>query len=610
MRQRLRLFLNYAIFWIGFQVALRAIFLLYNHHFAADLNTSELFQVFWHGLKMDLSISGYFLAVTGIMLTISVFVQERWLYVIFHTLSIAFIILCCIIMMVDLELYRHWGFRLDTTPLFYITGAESEAMGSVDISVVIKLFLILAATVVIALFVYSTWLMPNLKTLEPAAPKKALVLLLITGAMFIPIRGSFSVAPMNTGFVYFHKTKVFANHAAINVVWNFLYSFGRTAGVRYPENFYEPSAAEKEFKNFYPQSDSTFHLFTTKKPNIILFILESFTADVIEPLGGIPELTPNLNALCREGILFDNFYASGDRTDKGVVSILSAYPAQPQTNIIKFPSKTEKLPYLIRYINDLGYNTSFDYGGDIDFANFRSYFTNSQFKTITTEDDFPDEDPPSKWGYHDHIVLKRAFEECDTTRSPFFKVILTLSSHEPFDVPMTPVFTSHDEDSLFLNAIHYTDKTIGTFIDSAKRSSWWNNTVIMFVADHGHRQPGNKPLNDRKRFRIPFIMTGGALRMDSVIHTFGNQTDIANTILAQLDRPVPAFRFSKDLLAPNAVPFAFYFYNNGYGFVAPEKYCVYDHTAKAFVTNTGMSKTDLDLTKAYQQVEFSDYNAK
>ena len=90
-----------------------------------------------------------------------------------------------------------------------------------------------------------------------------------------------------------------------------------------------------------------------------------------EPLGGVENITPNLNKLCNEGILFDNFYASGDRTDKGIVSVLSGYPAQPQSSIIKFPSKTQHLPYLTRYLNDLGYHTSFVYGGDIDFSEFQ-----------------------------------------------------------------------------------------------------------------------------------------------------------------------------------------------------------------------------------------------
>jgi phosphoglycerol transferase MdoB-like AlkP superfamily enzyme len=447
MRQRLRLLASYATFWIIFQIVIRAIFLLYNNELTKDLTSGEIARVFWSGIRMDLSISGYFMALTALLIAATVFFQERWLYIILHTISITLIVLSSIITIVDIELYRHWGFRLDTTPFFYIAGAESEAAGSVEILVVIKLFLILTALVTIALFVYSNWLMPNFKLLEPTHKRKALVLVLIAALMFIPIRGSFTVAPMNSGFVYFHKTKAYANHAALNVIWNFLHSLSKSSNIKYPEKFFDKEKSNEYFESFYPQSDSTYHLFKVKKPNVILFVLESFTADVIEPLGGLKDLTPNLNKLAEEGILFDNFYSSGDRTDKGVVSILSGYPAQTQTSISKFPNKTEKLPYLTREMNRLGYTSSFYYGGDINFANFRSYLTNCQFNTLTTEDEFEIEDyEPNKWGYHDHLVLQKVFDEIDSTQTPFFKVILTLSSHEPFDVPMEPIFKLTQDD--------------------------------------------------------------------------------------------------------------------------------------------------------------------
>src|SRR5690606_4836434 len=274
-----------------------------------------------------------------------------------------------------------------------------------------------------------------------------------------PIRGSFSVAPMNTGFVYFHNSKPFANHAAINVVWNFLYNVRKSANQDYPEKFFDKVKTQTLFDSLYTQSDSTISLLHTNRPNIILLILESFTADVIAPLGGLAHISPNINALCSEGILFDNFYSSGDRTDKGLISILSAYPAQPQTSIIKLPSKTQHLPQLNTYIKRLGYTTSFIYGGDIDFANFRSYLNTGGFDNITTVDDFDDDLYTSKWGVHDHHMLADALKELQSETQPFFKVILTLSSHEPFDVPMEPYIKGTDQESLFLNSCHYTDKS-------------------------------------------------------------------------------------------------------------------------------------------------------
>jgi phosphoglycerol transferase MdoB-like AlkP superfamily enzyme len=609
MRERLRLLAYFSIFWISFQIIIRGIFMLYNHDYSAQLTPVEICLVFVNGLRMDVSFSGYFIMLTGLCLTISVFTQSRWLYLTLNVLSIFSLLISSIIVIVDLELYRHWGFRMDITPLFYLMSAESEALGSVDIVITIKLIFVLAALFTAALFIFSIWLAPQLKKLQPSSWKTALVLLAISGLMVIVIRGSLTVAPMNTGFVYFHKTKTFANHAAINTVWNFFKSLEGGGKVEYPVDFYDPQLSIQYFESLYPTDDSTTLVFTEEKPNIILFILESFTADIIEPLGGIKGLTPNLNTLCSEGILFDNFYSSGDRTDKGVVSILSGYPAQPKTSIIKYPAKAQKLPYLNHFIANLGYHTSFTYGGDVDFANFRSYLTNSRFDHITTNEDFPDEDE-SKWGVHDHIVFERAFQECDTARGPFFKVVLSLSSHEPFDVPMVPFIKGQDEESLFLNSCHYTDKSIGEFMTKAKASSWWKNTVIIFVADHGHRHPGNKELKAKERFRIPLLIAGGAITKDTVIHTYGGHTDIANTLLAQFGKSQKEFRYSKNILSPQVKSFAAYFFNNGYGFVSPEKYIVYDNAGKQFLNKEGATEEDLNLTRAYQQILYLDYNSK
>jgi phosphoglycerol transferase MdoB-like AlkP superfamily enzyme len=608
MRERLKILACFTLFWLAFMILIKAIFLVYNHDLTRQLTASEIFLVFLYGLKMDASMSGYLLMFTSLMLTISVFTKSKAIIYIINTVSILFLFISCAVVIVDVELYRHWGFRLNTTPLLYI---GPEAMGSIEPSVIIKNILILLILFIGFLFIYITYLIPPLHKLNKYNWKVFSIMLVITGLLFIPIRGSFTVAPMNTGFVYFHNTKPYANHAAINVVWNFLKSVTRGNEVRYPENFFDKKLATTYFNELYTQGDSTTSLLNTRKPNILLFVLESFTADVIEPLGGVKDITPNLNKLCREGILFDNFYASGDRTDKGIVSILSGYPAQPQSSIIKFPSKTQHLPYLTRYLNDLGYHTSFVYGGDIDFSNFRSYLTNCQFEHITSLDDLPDELYTSKWGIHDHYVFGQAMQECDSSKNPFFKIVLSLSSHEPFDVPMEPVIKGSDHESLFLNSCYYTDKSLGDFINKAKQQPWWSNTLVIITADHGHRLPRNKEIKDKERFRIPLLLIGGALnKRDTIIHTFSNQTDIANTLLAQLDIPHKEFNFSKNILSNKVNSFAVYFYNDGYGFIKPNQYIIYDNPGKQFLKSVNASEKDLGVSQAYQQVLFEDYNKK
>ncbi|HYF70275.1 MAG TPA: sulfatase-like hydrolase/transferase [Ohtaekwangia sp.] len=605
MRERLRIFFYLGGFWLTLMFAGRILFLVYNYDYAKTLTTGEKILTMLHGLRMDASITGYFLAFSGLLLTISVFKNSLWIGRTLTVVSLLLLIVTSVIITVDLELYRHWGFRLNTTPLMYI---GSEAMGSIEAIVIVKVGLIFLLLVSTGAFVFIRKIFPRIEYLGDAKPKSALVLFAVSALMFIPIRGSFTVAPMNTGFVYFHNTKPFANHAAINVVWNFLYSVRKSANQNYPENFFDKKATNRLIDSLYTSGDSTISILKTSRPNIILLILESFTADVIEPLGGVKNLTPNLNALCDEGVLFTNFYASGDRTDKGLISILSGYPAQPQTSIIKLPNKTQSLPHLNTHLKRLGYTTSFIYGGDVDFANFRSYLNTGGFDHITTLDDFDDELYTSKWGVHDHYMFDKAFHELIKEQNPFFKVILTLSSHEPFDVPGEKFNEGNSQEALFLNSCHYTDKSVGTFITKCKQQPWWDNTLLIITADHGHRHPGKKQLKDKERFKIPLLMLGGAVTRDTTLHTLGGQTDIANTLLAQIDKTHPEFSFSKNLLDIQAKPFAAYFFNDGYGFLLPDKYIVYDNPGKQFLIQQNADAEDLNLSKAYQQKLFLDYN--
>jgi phosphoglycerol transferase MdoB-like AlkP superfamily enzyme len=294
-------------------------------------------------------------------------------------------------------------------------------------------------------------------------------------------------------------------------------------------------------------------IINTDKPNVVIIILESFTSKIIGVLGGRPEVTPNFNKLSHEGILFDNFYASGDRSDKGIVAILSGYPAQPTSSIIKFPQKTQNLPYLSHTLAKMDYSTNFYYGGDINFANMRSYFANGGFNTVT-KNDFNKSDCNSKWGVHDHIMFNKLLDDIDKENQKFFKVFFTLSSHEPFDVPMKTVINGDDEDNKFLNSAYYTDSCIGNFFENAQKRAWWKNTIFILVADHGVRLPDNTAINSVLKFKIPMLFLGGALKkQDTVIHTYGSQIDIPKTLLTQMGIKNDKYRFSKNLLSKKLI---------------------------------------------------------
>jgi len=126
-----------------------------------------------------------------------------------------------------------------------------------------------------------------------------------------------------------------------------------------------------------PKKDSVISVLTTNRPNIVLFVLESFTADVFEALGGEKGVTPNLDSTLHHGILFNNIYSQGYRTDQGLADVLSGFPATPNFSIMMQPEKYPKLPFLPKILSDAGYHNSFYYGGELDFANMKAYLLQS-----------------------------------------------------------------------------------------------------------------------------------------------------------------------------------------------------------------------------------------
>ena len=184
--------------------------------------------------------------------------------------------------------------------------------------------------------------------------------------------------------------------------------------------------------------------------------------------------------------------------------------------------------------------------------------------------------------------------------------MLSLSSHEPFDVPFGNKKLM-GEDALFLNSCAYTDSCLGNFIQQAKNKSWWNNTLIIITADHGHRFPFNSSNYEKGKFKIPMLWLGGAVANAMRIGKMGSQTDIASTLLGQLRVADPHFIFSKDLFSLTTNSFAVYSFNNGFGYLSPTTEMVYDFDLRNYLKPYGNEKDVLN-GKAYMQVLFNDYN--
>ncbi len=604
--KRIKIYFEYFLYWLIFFALARLVFILYNHSFV--LSFSEFSLSMLNGLRQDASITGYLFILPGIFFVLSPF----WPKLLSFFLNIYTYILSAIfslLIFTDAELYRNWGFRMDATPLLYLKNPK-EAMASTDFGTTILIISFSIVFFFFFFFLYQKTIKKQLVQLQKSNYKISFIFLLFTGLLSLPIRGSLGISPMNIGMVYFSNKNEFANHAAINLIWNIGFSFSEQnnfKNIKYLPDY----EANQLFKSLYPKEEDCPKILKTERPNIIVVILESFTAKIIEPLGGLKGLTPNLTKIAKDGILFDQFYASGDRTYKGILAVLSSYPALPSTAIVKYSEKVQKLPTLSRTLKQKGYNTQWICGFDINFANIKSYLLHCQFDNRIDINSFSKGDKEPKWGFHDGVVFNRLLQECKTSKEPFFKAYMTLSSHEPFDVPMKTVIKGKTEEKRFLNSAYYTDKCIGNFIDSLKNTDKWKNTLVLFVADHGSRLPGNTKYNIPLKFHIPMIWTGGALAVrDSVIHTLSGQTDIIATLLGQLNISHKAFRFSKNIFSAEAQNFSFYDFNNGFGYLQDSSILVMDNRSKKIILQKNHSVAVENKAKAYMQVLNDDFLAK
>lgn len=628
MRERIILFFKTYLLFVVIFIIQKPLFMAYYHAQYAEVSWTEWLKVVWHGMPLDLSLAGYLTLIPGLLLMISAWALPKILKRIWAGYFIFVSCLISLIFVVDLGLYSFWGFRLDATPLFYFLSSPKDAFASVSIGFVLSGILAFVLMAALLYWLFQKILFSTGESSQFKLPYHSLsvsgALLLLTGVLFIPIRGGFTVSTMNTGKVYY-STNVLLNHAATNPAFNLMESLSKQKDFASQYRFMEPAEADKLMTSLIDPTvvaamecrpdtlpQPSIKLFRESHPDICLVILEGFSSKLMTALGGAPDIAVQLDSLSHEGILFTNFHANSFRTDRGLVAILSGYPAQPTTSIMKYPLKTSKLPAISRRLRQAGYGTHYYYGGDADFTNMRSYLMASGMEDIVCDKDFPIGERLSKWGVHDHLVFRRLLDDLKNDsmnvgahRKPMYRVIQTSSSHEPFEVP----YRRLEDDRM--NAFAYTDSCVGDFVRQFKELPQWKNTVLIFVPDHLGATVEPLSLYALDRFQIPMLMIGGAVNQPRKIDVYGSQQDLAATLLAQLGLPHYEFVFSKDMLDSTAPHFAFFTVPDAFGMATSDNQLIFDNQASQVVLDEGTEKgRHLSAGKAYLQKLYDDLAAR
>lgn len=594
---------------------------------------TELPAVIWHGLPLDLSMAGYLSVIPG-FLSIAVVWLKRDL--VKPIMNIYFIIASLFItcsFLLNASLYPYWKYPLDSTPLFYFFTSPADAIASVSIWQVILSIVIL---IVLTIGVWFTLRMRGEKRQQYSRysygyggfgsgkrnrfddfdrhrGRTSIILLLLTGLLFLPIRGGITVSTMNTGQAYFSQN-AYLNHSAVNPLFSLFESITHQEDFASQYRFMKDKEADKIFATMTSTSDeNTYPLLneaTFKKgtPDILIVIMESFASDIMPSMGSYKDVAVCLDSIAQQSILFTRFYANSFRTDRGMVSILSGYPAQPTTSIMRYPRKTSQLPSIARNLAKYkNYKTTYYYGGDADFCNMRSYLVSQGYQHIISDANFPIEDKLSKWGVPDHILAAKMMEDIKAQQNekrPMLRILQTSSSHEPFEVPY------HRLKDKRLNAFAYTDSVMGAIVREYRKLPRWKNTLIVFVPDHVGGYKENLNDHDRSRYQIPLILAGGAISRPMKVGIIGSQHDMAATLLGQLGVEHREFTFSKNMMSDATPKFAFFAVNDAFGIVSEENSLIYDNRAKRIVYDKGEKGFNLKRGQAYLQKIYDDLAKK
>lgn len=579
---------------------LRMVFLLKNiYKVETEIPFSIYIKSFYIGWIFDTSIASYFLLLMIVLLLLylpgKIVKMDRYFEILFYLFFVSLSFLILMGMIIDAEYYKTYGFHLNSTISDY-AGKPSEIVKTIWSDYPVILDLILFVVIFIPFILVS---LKNYKKFKEHLKEnnigiwitRVVTLVLMIGILVLGARGGIGSGTLNWGRGYFSEYG-FANQLSINGVFTLIKSYKISA----KESKFKTikiSMSDEELKNEIREvvndknseyaNGKNFLLRTTstgveeKKYNVVMILMESWMAEYIGALKNNPGVTPEFDKLSKEGIFFTNFYANGNRSNRGVVSTLCSFPSQYGNSVMqKMIASKEKFITIPSILKERGYSTSFIYGGDVEFDNMKGFLSYNGVDRFIDERDFSAEERKIKWGVPDDLLFKKAIEVLDKSKQPFFANIFTLSNHPPFDIEKKYEKYSEKEYKNYkqLNAFRFSDMVLGEFIREISKREYAKNTLFVFVADHGHDLGKDIEL-DSNSFHIPllFYSPGGMLKPE-VVTKVGSQVDLMPTLMHFLGGKYKNSSWGKDLMSENENNTAYLLNNEFAAVVKGDKYVV------------------------------------
>ena len=616
MKQFLSLF-RQLIFWMLFFAVQRAIFFSYYYQQlkVEEIRFGEVLSTFYFALKLDLSTTSYILILPFLLLVIQSFGKVNWANILNKIYTVFVLLVYIIISVAELGLYKEWKTKLTYKALVYLQH-PGEIVKSVPNWDLVFFFMLFLLQIVIFFLTYQKYFYrPPNYNLKEKITGKILFMILVPGLLVLGLRGGFGQIPITVSRSYFSKHDIL-NQVAVNSGYNIAFNIIDYYQIEEKNIFhfmpeYEALAIVRKIHE--TEKDTTIRILNQERPNIVIILLESWSGDLIESLGGLPGLTPQFHELEKEGLLFTEFYSTGNRSQQALASLFSGLPALPLTTLTDHPGKYDALPSLIKILKDEGYYSSFFFGGDLTYGNIKSYLIYNQFDRLVEETDFDNSAVKGKLGVHDEGLFEKMLEEIGDQPEPFFTAALTLSSHSPYDQPGERPIDWIDLEKKYVNSAWYTDKCLGDFFKKVKEKPWYDNTLFIVLSDHSHPSYNNYQWWSFRFRHIPLLFLGGALDKQYVnvkSNHLSSNMDLTSTLLKQLNLDDKPFFWSKNMFNPYSPQFAYLEINEGFGWKRPEMFLEYT-VVVPMVLHTDVPRRKMDSFRkegeAYIQVLFREF---
>ena len=612
LMNNLKYFIKLFVFWLFYFFVNRLFFIANYLEEFTEISSNELLQIFPKSFGLDISFIGYLSVVIVLFLFFnSLALSKRintFISGVIYWINAFFIVVSALIIGGEISLYAEWGTKLNFTALSHFENpSEVFATGSIAnyITMLIALLIAIVFVKIYSVYVHQYFIATKYNVKQFAY--KLLKLPLVLGVLLLILRGGWQEIPINLSDAYFSNT-IIVNDVSVNPNWNLLQNILKNKS-NFKGNPYKKHPQEKvdEFMNSLKnESDSTTYVLSTKTPNIVFVLLESWSADNIESLGGLKGITPNFKALEKEGLLFSNFYSNGWTSDQGMSSIFSSFPVLPHAYIINQTDKARKLPSLNKSLTD--YHSSYFFGGQLTYGNIKGYLLSQGFDKVKDGADFKHL-PSGSLGVHDEYMFTKFKEELNDLPQPFMSTLFTISSHSPYDFPAEHKLSFNSKQDEYVNSVAYTDKCLGDFMESVKNEDWYANTLFVIVADHSHNSPIKRRFAQKERFKIPMLWYGEVLDTNyqgNEWSSLSSHLDIAPTILNQMEINVDNDYLGGDILGNNS-GFIFYCFGSGYGMIKEDGNSAFSIKYNKFIESNFNDSSIVSEAEMFLQYSFDEY---